>query len=90
MLRVHTERVLLLMKEEIKKIIAKQLRIDASKISDSSNLLDDLGVDSLEMIEVVMAIEERFGLSVPDEDLVKLKTVDDAVAYIKSKKPDAV
>ena len=74
------------MKEEIKKIIAKQLRIDVSKISDDSNLLDDLGVDSLEMIEVVMALEERFGLSVPDEDLIKLKTVNDAAAYIESKK----
>ena len=58
--------------------------VDAADVSDEKSFVDDLDVDSLSMVEVAMAAEEQFGVKIPDDELPKLKTVGDAVAYIES------
>ena len=68
--------------EEIKKLISDQLRIDPARIEESTNLVDDLGVDSLDVAEMLMTIEDKYGVAVPDEDAIKLKTVKDITDYI--------
>lgn len=68
--------------EEIKGIIAKQLRIKKEDIKNSDRLIEDLGADSLELAEVLMTIEEKHGIFIPDEDISKIKTVQDIADYI--------
>lgn len=58
--------------------------VDAADVSDEKSFVDDLDVDSLSMVEVAMAAEEKFGVTIPDDELPKLKTVGDAVTYIQS------
>ena len=70
--------------EKIVEIISKQLSADAAEISPETNIMEDLGADSLDVVELLMAIEETFGVSVPDEDVPTLKTVKDIVGYIES------
>ena len=70
------------MLEVIKEILAKQLKVDADTIDESTNIVEDLGADSLDTVELVMTFEEKFGVEVPDEDAEKLKSVADVVAYI--------
>ena len=69
--------------DEIKQILAKQLRIDANTINDNSNIIEDLGADSIVLVELLMTIEEKKGIVVSDEDAVKLKTVKDVADYIE-------
>ena len=69
--------------DEIKHILAKQLRIDANTINDNSNIIEDLGADSIDLVELLMTIEEKKGIVVSDEDAVKLKTVKDVADYIE-------
>lgn len=69
--------------DEIKQILAKQLRIDANTINDDSNIIEDLGADSIDLVELLMTIEEKKGIVVSDEDAVKLKTVKDVADYIE-------
>ena len=69
--------------DEIKQILAKQLRIDANTINDNSNIIEDLGADSIDLVELLMTIEENKGIVVSDEDAVKLKTVKDVADYIE-------
>ena len=69
--------------DEIKQIVAKQLRIDANTINDNSNIIEDLGADSIDLVELLMTIEEKKGIVVSDEDAVKLKTVKDVADYIE-------
>ena len=69
--------------DEIKQILAKQLRIDANTINDNSNIIEDLGADSIDLVELLMTIEEKKGSVVSDEDAVKLKTVKDVADYIE-------
>lgn len=69
--------------DEIKQILAKQLRIDANTINDNSNIIKDLGADSIDLVELLMTIEEKKGIVVSDEDAVKLKTVKDVADYIE-------
>lgn len=69
--------------DEIKQILAKQLRIDANTINDNSNIIEDLGADSIDLVELLMTIEEKKGIVVSDEDAVKLKTVKDVADYIE-------
>ena len=69
--------------DEIKQILAKQLRIDANTINDKSNIIEDLGADSIDLVELLMTIEEKKGIVVSDEDAVKLKTVKDVADYIE-------
>jgi acyl carrier protein len=67
------------------KIIADQLGIDAAEVTPESNLIDDLGADSLDIVELVMAIEEEFSLEIPDEDAEGMRTVGDILAYLAGK-----
>ncbi|MBX6351347.1 MAG: acyl carrier protein [Clostridia bacterium] len=68
----------------IKKIIVEQLGVDESQVTPDSSFVDDLGADSLDIVELVMALEEEFGMEIPDEDAEKIATVGDAVRYIES------
>ena len=69
--------------DEIKQILAKQLRIDVNTINDDSNIIEDLGADSIDLVELLMTIEEKKGIVVSDEDAVKLRTVRDVADYIE-------
>lgn len=70
--------------EKISDIIAKQLRAEADEITEDTNVMDDLGADSLDVVEILMAIEENFGVTVSDEEIPNLKTVRDIVEYVES------
>jgi acyl carrier protein len=72
--------------ETVKKIIVEQLGVDEDDIQMEASFIDDLGADSLDIVELVMALEEEFGLEIPDSDAEKIITVGDAVNYIKSHK----
>jgi acyl carrier protein len=71
--------------EEIRKAIAQQLNIPEDRITETSRLIDDLKADSLDVVELVMGLEERYGIEIPDEDLPSIKTVGDIIRYIESK-----
>ena len=68
--------------DRIKKIIVDQLGVDGSKITENSSFVDDLGADSLEIFELIMAFEEEFDLEIPDKDAEKIKTVGDVIKYL--------
>jgi len=68
--------------DKIKKIIVDQLGVDESKIMEDSSFVDDLGADSLDIVELIMAFEEEFDMEIPDEEAEKIKTVGDAVKYL--------
>lgn len=70
---------------EVKKIIVEQLGVDGSQVTPEAHFIDDLGADSLDTVELIMALEEKFGIEVPDEDAEKLTTVGAAVEYIEKK-----
>ncbi|MFQ5355825.1 MAG: acyl carrier protein [Mariprofundaceae bacterium] len=67
------------------KIVADQLNVDESEINADSSFVDDLGADSLDTVELVMAFEEEFGVEIPDEDAEKIQTVQNAIDYVASK-----
>ena len=69
---------------QVKEIIVDQLGVDPEKVTSSAKFIEDLGADSLDTVELVMAFEEKFSVEVPDEDAEKLKSVEDVVAYIKA------
>ncbi|MFR1707837.1 MAG: acyl carrier protein [Clostridium sp.] len=71
--------------EKIKAKIAEQLSIDEDDITMDSGFVDDLGADSLDLVELIMALEEEFDMEIPDEDAEKITTVGDVVDYIKSR-----
>jgi acyl carrier protein len=71
--------------ERIKAIIARQLEIKKEKVTESARIIDDLGADSLDVIEVISILEEKFDIQIPDEDDSKVKTVGDLVLYIEGK-----
>ena len=73
------------LEERVKKIIVTQLAVDISEVTPQSQFVQDLGADSLDTVELVMALEEEFDIEIPDEDAEKIKTVGDAVTYIKDK-----
>lgn len=68
--------------EKVKKIIVEQLTVEESEVTPTASFVDDLGADSLDTVELVMAFEENFEIEIPDEDAEKISTVKDAVAYI--------
>ena len=68
--------------EKVKGVIVDQLNVEEDDITEDATFVDDLGADSLDIVELVMALEESFGISIPDEDAESIKTVGDAVAYI--------
>ncbi|MBV9766355.1 MAG: acyl carrier protein [Acidobacteriaceae bacterium] len=72
--------------EKVKQIIVEQLGVDENQVDPSASFVDDLGADSLDIVELVMAFEEAFDLDIPDEDAEKIKTVGDAIKYIEDKK----
>ena len=69
--------------EKVKQIIVDQLGVDAADVTPASSFVDDLGADSLDRVELIMALEETFGMEIPDEDAEKISTVQDAVDYIQ-------
>jgi len=71
--------------EKVREVVSEQLGIEYDEITAESLFLDDLGADSLDIVELIMALEERFGIAIPDEDVEKIQTVADAVEYIKKK-----
>ncbi len=73
--------------DKVKDIIVEQLGVDKSKVTPEASFIGDLGADSLDTVELVMALEEKFKMEIPDEDAEKIKTVGDAISYIKSKRP---
>jgi acyl carrier protein len=70
--------------EKVKKIIVEQLGVDEADVSMESSFIDDLGADSLDIVELIMALEEDFNLEIPDSEAEKILTVGDAVDYIKN------
>ncbi len=70
---------------KVKKIIVDQLGVSEDEINPQSSFVDDLGADSLDTVEMVMAFEEEFGIEIPDEDAEKIRVVQDAVDYISKK-----
>ena len=74
------------MYNELKKALAKQLRIDESAIVPESKIIDDLGADSLDVLQLLMTIEEEYGITIPDEALAELKTVSDISEYLDSRR----
>jgi acyl carrier protein len=69
--------------EKVKKIIIDQLGVDEAEVTPEAKFIDDLGADSLDTVELVMALEEEFGIEIPDDDAEKIATVRDAIAYIQ-------
>ena len=73
------------MLEKIKSIVADQLGVDEDQVTEDASFIDDLGADSLDTVELIMAFEEEFDVEIPDEDAQKIKTVKDVIDYIESK-----
>lgn len=71
--------------EKVREIIAKQLGVDVEKVTPEASFMDDLGADSLDTVELVMAFEEAFNIEIPDEDAEKIIKVQDAINYIQKK-----
>lgn len=69
----------------VRDIIVNELGVESSKVTAEASFVDDLGADSLDTVELVMAFEEEFGIEIPDEDAEKMETVGDAVAYLEGK-----
>ncbi len=71
--------------ERVNSIVTDQLGVDKESLSPEANLLDDLGADSLDVVELVMALEEAFGIEVPDDDVENIRTIGDIVQYIEAR-----
>ena len=72
--------------DKVKEIISQQLDVDVAQIKPESAFIEDLGADSLAIVELVLAFEEQFDINIPDEDTEKIRTVGDAVSYISARK----
>ena len=70
------------MAEKVKQLISEQLGVDENEVTPSASFVDGLGADSLDQVELVMALEEAFGVEIPDEDAEKIRTVQDAIDYV--------
>ena len=71
--------------DDVKAIIAEQLGVKVEEVTESASFIDDLGADSLDTVELVMALEEKFGVEIPDEDAEKMTTVGEAIKYLEQK-----
>ena len=71
--------------EKLKEMIAAQLRIDPSEITDETDVVDDLGADSLDVVEILMTIEEEFGVTIPDDDVASLRKLSALTPYIEER-----
>ena len=72
--------------DRVKKIVVEHLGVDADKVTENASFIDDLGADSLDNVELVMAFEEEFGVEIPDDAAEKISTVSDAIKYIDENK----
>ena len=72
--------------DRVKKIVVEHLGVDAEKVTEEASFIDDLGADSLDIVELVMAFEEEFGVEIPDDAAEKIATVNDAIQYIEANK----
>jgi len=72
--------------EKVRDIVVEQLGVEADEVAIESTFIDDLGADSLDIVELIMAFEEEFGIEIPDEAAEKIKTVQDVVTYIDQNK----
>lgn len=70
--------------EKVKKIVVEHLGVDEDKVTDTASFIDDLGADSLDTVELVMAFEEEFGIEIPDDAAEKIQTVKDAITFISA------
>jgi acyl carrier protein len=77
------------LEEKVKEIIVEQLGVNAEQVTSEASFIEDLGADSLDTVELVMAFEEEFGAEIPDEDAEKLTTVGAVIEYLKNKGFDA-
>lgn len=73
--------------EQVRALIAKQLEVEEGKLVPEASLIDDLGADSLDAVELVMAIEEEFGLEIPDEEAEQLQRVGEVIRYVETRVP---
>ena len=73
-------------REKVKKVIVDQLSVNPEEITDDASFIEDLGADSLDIVELVMEFEEQFGIDIPDEEAEKITTVGHAIKYIEDKK----
>ena len=71
--------------EKVKEIIVNQLGVDASEVTDDASFIEDLGADSIDLSDIIMQLEDEFGIEIPESDTEKIKTVGDAINYIKEK-----
>ena len=69
---------------QVKDVVAEQLNVEPTEVHEDSSFVDDLGADSLDLVELVMALEDNFDMKIPDEDVESIKTVGDAVTYIET------
>ena len=72
--------------DRVKKIVVEHLGVEAEKVTEEASFIDDLGADSLDIVELVMAFEEEFGVEIPDDAAEKISTVNDAISYIDNNK----
>ena len=76
------------LEERVKNLVITQLGVDAGKVNGDSSFIDDLGADSLDTVELVMAFEEEFDMEISDDDAQKMRTVNDVIDYLKDKVSD--
>jgi len=72
--------------DEIKEVVVEQLSVSPDEVKEDSKFVEDLGADSLDVVELVMALEEKFDIEIPDDEAEKIQTVKDVIDYIESKK----
>jgi acyl carrier protein len=72
--------------KRVREIVAEQLERDVNEVTNTASFIDDLGADSLDVVELVMKMEEEFGIEIPDEEAEKIKTVNDVIQYIQTHK----
>ncbi len=72
--------------DDIKEVVVEQLSVDAAEVKEDSKFVEDLGADSLDVVELVMALEEKFDIEIPDEEAEKIQTVQNVIDYVESKK----
>jgi acyl carrier protein len=72
------------LEKKVRELIADRLKLDIEQVQPNSKFIEDLGADSLDIVEMIMQMEEDFGITIPDEDAEKIKTVGDAISYLKS------
>ena len=72
--------------KRVREIVAEQLERDVNEVTNTASFIDDLGADSLDIVEMVMKMEEEFGIEIPDEEAEKIKTVNDVIQYITTHK----